>query len=257
MRQIIFLTGCIDPKGMSYTALNNPNVRRRQYVEAITWYLQSTDFPILFVENSGTDISTEFTPYIENGRLEVITYDGNNYDRSLGKGYGEAQIMKYGFGHSRFLQQDDTLVIKITGRFICKNINEIVRKYHSKNTVYANISKDDWGGNIASSGFVIAPYRFWNEYFLPRREELNDSKRFHFEHLLYESVCKCTKDGMRHREFWKIPQMEGVSGTSGQLSISSNKRDFKSKLLFFLHRLAYRGYLNPFYKGDPGFVING
>lgn len=254
---ILLLTGCIDPKGMAYTALNNPDVRKQQYVDAITWYLQNTELPVLFVENSGTDISSEFISYIEEGKLEMITYDGNNYDKSLGKGYGEAQIMKYGFEHSRFLQERGALVVKITGRFICKNINDIVRRYHSENTVYADICKDDWGGNIASSIFVIAPSQFWKEYFLPRREELNDSKRFHFEHLLYESICQWFKDGKKHREFWRNPLMIGVSGTSGLPSISSECRDFKNKMLYLLHRIGYRGYLNPFYKGNPDFVING
>lgn len=254
---VLFLTGCIDPHGMTYTVLENPDIRRQQYIDAISWYLENTTIPILFVENSGNDISSEFSSYVNYKRLEILTFNGNDFDNNLGKGYGEARIMQYGFEHSWMLQQQDTSIIKITGRFICRNINNVVRRYHTHQTVYSDISKDDWGGNISSSGFIIAPSAFWTKFFLPRREELNDSKRFHFEHLLYESIYNWTKEGMRHREFWITPQMEGISGTSGKHSISSDHRDFKSKLLYILHRFGYRGYLNPFYHGNPNHVING
>lgn len=250
---ILFLTGCVDPKGMAFTALNNPEIRRQQYIDTLNWYLDNTSLPILFVENTNVDLSNEFRHNLIQGRLEILTFDGNNYDRSLGKGYGEARIMQYGFEHSNFLLHEDAVIIKVTGRFICKNIEDLVKRYNCSNTIYANIGKDDWGGNIASSVFVIAPSEFWKNIFLPRREELNDSKFFHFEHLLYESLCTWSNDGGRHREFWILPVMIGVSGTSGKkISCNSSNRTIKSKLFYILHRFFnYRRYLNPFYKGKP------
>lgn len=256
MNTILFLTACVNPNGMVFTKLNNPEVRLKQYKDALDWYLQNTDLSIILVENSGCDFSADYKEFVDRGRLEFISYNGNDYDRTLGKGYGEAQIMYYGINNSSIISARESRIVKVTGRFICRNIKSICEEHNKLNVVYANISKDDWGGDISTSSCVIAPKSFWTEYFLPYRETLNDSKRHHFEHLLYEAIERWRGDGKKHKEFWTIPQMEGTSGTSGIYYSSSPVRDMKSKLLYFLHKLGYRGYLNPFYKGNKDYVIN-
>ena len=104
MTPILFLTACVNPNGMAYTKLNNPEVRLQQYKDALDWYLDHTDMKILLVENSGTDISSSYQKQIGEGRLEFLCFDGNNYDRFRGKGYGEAAIIAYGIAHSRLLK---------------------------------------------------------------------------------------------------------------------------------------------------------
>lgn len=251
---ILFLTACVNPKGMAYTKLSNPEVRFRQYREALDWYLANTDMKILMVENSGYDFSDSYQEQIARGRLEFLVFDGNNYNRSKGKGYGEALIMDYGMEHSNMLKNAcaNDLIVKVTGRLLCLNIIGLCKGVHTK-TVYANITKDDWDGNICSSQFVIAPISFWRDCFLPKREMLNDSKCYHFEHLLYDSIILWRKDGKNFREFWNIPLMEGISGTSGAV-IKTTQTLFQKltyRLMYVLHRLGYRGYLNPFYHGQP------
>ena len=88
---------------MAYTKLNNPEVRLKQYKDALDWYLENTDYNILLVENSGYDFSADYKEFIDRKRLEFISYNGNDYDRTLGKGYGEAQIMNYGFNNSTII----------------------------------------------------------------------------------------------------------------------------------------------------------
>ena len=85
---ILLLTGCINPAGMSYTTLINPEERKKQYVDAIHFYLSKTNYPIVFSENSGIDISYCFHDDIKSGRLEVLCFHGNQ-DKTRGKGYGE------------------------------------------------------------------------------------------------------------------------------------------------------------------------
>jgi len=256
---ILLLTACVNPGGMSYTQLNNPDKRRQQYENALNWYLTNTTLPILFVENSGTEIEIGDSLFANSNRLEMLTFNGNDYDKTLGKGYGEAKILQYAFEHSQMLKNKDaaSLIIKMTGRFVCKNIEAISKRYQNLQTIYANIDKDDWGGNVAISNIVIAPALFWTDYFLLSKEKLNDSKRYHFEHLLYDSICAWKSKGYKHREFWMLPEMEGFSGTTGSKTYSSNKRNIYGKIMYILHKLGYRGYLNPFYKGNPTFVING
>lgn len=102
--------------------------------------------------------------------------------------------MEYGFAHSLLVDQNSGLqIIKITGRLIVRNINELCHSCNNANTVYANISKDDWNGNIATSQVVMAPKDFYFHYFLTRREEINDSQCRHFEHVLYDGIVEWKK----------------------------------------------------------------
>ena len=56
-KYVIVLTACINPGKMIHTSLTDVDIRRRQYEDALEFYLLQTDYPIVFVENSGTDIS--------------------------------------------------------------------------------------------------------------------------------------------------------------------------------------------------------
>ena len=96
-RIVVLLTACVNPNGMSKTVL--------QDVNALNFYLQETSLPICFVENTGFDMSCEFHSYIDSGRLEYLCFKGNNYDKSLGKGYGEAVIILYATENSVFFKK--------------------------------------------------------------------------------------------------------------------------------------------------------
>ena len=255
MAQILFLTACVNPKGMAYTKLSNPEIRLQQYKDALNWYLENTDMKILLVENSGYDFSDSYKKQIDEGRMEMLCYDGNDYDRSRGKGYGEAEIMEYGIAHSHLVEQNSEMqIIKITGRLILRNINELSQSCNKANTVYANISKDDWNGNIATSQVVMAPKDFYCHYFLTRREEINDSQCRHFEHVLYDGIVEWKKAGGRHRMFWTPPKLEGMSGTHGTkiCSTISGVQLLRYHIMYILRQyFGYRGYENPFYHGQP------
>ena len=163
--------------------------------------------------------------------------------------------MEYGFAHSLLVNQNSELqIIKITGRLIVRNINELCHSCNNANTVYANISKDDWNGNIATSQVVMAPKDFYFHYFLTRREEINDSQCRHFEHVLYDGIVEWKKAGGRHRMFWTPPKLEGMSGTHGTkiCSTISGVQLLRYHIMYILRQyLGYRGYENPFYHGQP------
>lgn len=254
MGQILFLTACVNPKGMAYTKLSNPEIRLQQYKDALDWYLENTTMKILLVENSGYDFSDCYQKQIREGRLEFLCYNGNDYDRNRGKGYGEAEIMEYGLLHSKFINNNpNILIVKVTGRLFCRNIKELCKRYHQQQTVYANIAKDDWNGNIIVSQFFIAPADFLLNCFLSKREEINDSNYRHFEHVLYDSITDWEQKKGRFREFWNPLILEGISGTSGAIikTTLSLKQLLQYRLMYLLHKIGYRGYINPFYHGQP------
>lgn len=75
--------------------LKNRDIQKEHYLRSIRWYLKHTGLPIVIVDNSKFDFSPFFTQEIRCGRLECITFDGNNYNVNLGKGFGEGEIMIY------------------------------------------------------------------------------------------------------------------------------------------------------------------
>lgn len=234
-KTVLLLTACINPNGMSFTVVNNEMDRLHEYLRSLEWYLSNTKYKILFVENTNYDVGSYFKEEIEVGRLECLTFDGNKFDRSLGKGFGESLIIEYALSNSRLLKTTNS-VVKITGRIIVENIERIV-KSSNPNCVYADIgrSKKDW--DMLYSVCVIAPIGFWN-LFVQNKNMINDSKDIYFEHVL-----KYTVDGwLENKGLFSIINRPikyiGRSGSTGQ----KYRRRFQS-IRIYVKIILYKIYI--------------
>lgn len=208
---VILLTACVNPNGMSFTTLCDSNKRLEQYLKSVKWYLENTEIQIVFVENSGYDISPFFVEAIRLGRLECLAFDGNNYDRSLGKGYGEAEIIEHAVLYSKFIMKSDA-IIKITGRIIIKNIDSVIASISSYNCVYTDFSR--LNNDRLLSVIVVANKEFWGS-FVAKKELLNDSKEYFFEHLLKDEVGNWIANGRKYKIINRPLLYEGISGSTG------------------------------------------
>lgn len=207
MKTCVLLSACINPNGMSFTQLQNSTERLRQYIDALRYYLEKTSTPIVFVENSEHDISSSFVKEIGFGRLEILTFNGNNYNKLKGKGFGEALILKYAFEHSQILKHCD-YVVKITGRLIVRNIKSILfeSRLIKKELIVSYLCQD-----FLDSRVFVASVSFYRDLFLPNIDKIDDSEGYYFESLLLD--CK---NQTSWRPFYTLlPQVEGVSGTYG------------------------------------------
>lgn len=209
---ILLLTGCINPDGMAYTALSNAEERKKQYVNAIQFYLSHTNYPIVFTENSGNDITALFLDAISSGRLECLTFTGNQ-DKERGKGYGECEIIQYTLENSQLIRKHkNQRIAKITGRLIIRNIKTIVRIHVSiftKRTTFCAINTDL---TFPDSRFIIASKEFYHT-FLQKKESINDTKGYYFELALGDTIKK--ERQFRFFPFLIMPRIEGQSGTTG------------------------------------------
>jgi hypothetical protein len=216
---VLLLTGCINPNGMTMTALSNQEERKRQYIEAIHFYLSNTSFPIVFSENSGTDISFLFKEKILSGRLEYLSFYGNQ-NKEKGKGYGECEIIQYALNNSKIINlAKDKRIAKITGRLIVRNINSVAR-VHSllfpRNCVLCAINSNL---SFPDSRFIIAPEYFY-QTFLKYKETIDDLHGYYFEHALCDTIRKEKK--FSYSPFLLMPQIEGKSGSRGELYKKEN-----------------------------------
>ena len=162
---VLLLTACVNPKGMAFTELQNADIRYSQYIEAIKYYVNETNFPIVVVENTNTVLYSGFQREIHMGRMEFLLFDGNRFDLSLGKGYGEGEILRFAFAHSKLLEKYE-FVIKITGRHKVLIINSIISvsqffSGRSCETIVCDILPR-W--KVAVSDFFIASHPFFVDF---------------------------------------------------------------------------------------------
>lgn len=122
---VLLLTATVTSQ---WTHMNNmiaPNDRLQQYVNAIQWYLDQTPFRIVVGENSGYyQLKEHFAPD-DQERIELICYQETNTTRTYG--YNEMLILRHIYEESKFIDKS-TLILKVTGRLIVKNINSHVRQ---------------------------------------------------------------------------------------------------------------------------------
>ncbi len=226
---ILLLTGCINPNGTAFTTLSNENERKKQYLDAIQYYLSHTRYKIVFAENSGTDISQPFQDAINAGRLEYITFVGNQ-NKERGKGYGECEILEYTLNHSKFIHSSsDKRIVKITGRLIVKNITTLIKCHQmlfSKRTISCTINSEL---SFPDSRLVIAPTSFWN-IFIREKDNINDYKGYFFEHALCNTIKRELK--FSYTPFFIMPIIIGISGTTGK------EYSYTPTSFFFLYKYA-------------------
>lgn len=213
---IIFLTACINPEKMAFTALLDIDLRKKHYINAINFYLIKTNLKILFVENSGVDLSYLFQKEIKNDRLEMLTFNGNDHQKSLGKGVGEMVILEHAIAKSIFFKKTDFL-FKITGRYKILNINQFIKQYFKNNSVdlLVNMQPKLCRADSRLFGSNKAFYNTLVKY----KNTIDETNKVYFEHVLYKAVYETvlsTLPNLGKSKFAilnNIPRYSGVKGT--------------------------------------------
>lgn len=205
---VILLTATITPNGMLNTALQDSAIREKQYIDAIEYYLNETDLRIVFCENTKKNIFYKINSEQKTARLEYITFDGNNYDRNLGKGYGESQIIKKAISCSDFLKKAQW-VIKITGRVKILNIKDIIFDVYrignaNDNILGAELYRKDWVHSVC-----FYSDKNWLFKTICYYESQIREYDFYFERMLYQGVLSARNIEVRPI----FPIIEGISGT--------------------------------------------
>src|SRR5690242_165008 len=124
---ILLMTATVNPGEMVLTALSDPLKRQEQYIQSLNYWLHKTDLNIVLVENSNADLSRFIDKKFHN-RIEFLTFNGNDYPKLLGKGYGELNCLKYAYEKSSFLKKSD-FIFKLTGRYRVANFEKFYLHY--------------------------------------------------------------------------------------------------------------------------------
>lgn len=232
---VLLLTACVRPAGMANTKLQDFSIRRQQYVSALKYYLEETNIPIVFVENTMTDISQPFLEYVESGRLEYLLFDGNNYDVRRGKSYGEAKELLYAIQHSWLMRRCD-YIVKVTGRIRVLNINSII---NSNVLVGHNVFRSDFREKWVSTVTFVSTTSFLSTFLNNHAEEMTDLEEYNtIEYVLYRSLVNdlhLTK--YYFIPFFTPPIIEGICATEGKPYVVKTKKNNVLDNLFYLSTL--------------------
>ena len=209
-KSAFLLTGTIQPNNMILTELTDPLVRKNQYMQSIRFWVENFTFPVVFVDNSSTDISAYFEKEIAGGRLEILTFEGNDYPRELGKGPGELSCLLYAGANSKILAGID-LIYKVTGRLQILNMHMFTDRLQNLDfDVSADLS---YNLRFADSRLFVYRSSFLIDYLAALRSELNDSKNKYFENALATGIVQLIKNGGVFIPFNTRPRFVGVSAS--------------------------------------------
>jgi len=209
----ILLTATIDPKGVVFMQRSDPIVRENDYINSIKKWIENTSYPILFCENSGYNSKIEeiLKGYVDR-KTEFLQFNGQDFPRELGKGYGELQTIKYAIQHSNLVKGSD-YVIKVNGRYFVKNIQTIVVPLFKDGDIYVMA---DLKRNLTWADARIFAFKpsFVLVYLSPFQDLINDSKGFYLEHALARAALQAIIDGHIWMPLPSKPFIVGYSGTS-------------------------------------------
>lgn len=236
MSLVLLLTATIKPfLAGSESRRTDALAREDDYFKAITFYLKK-GYKVVFVENSNF-YSERISSLIETNSL--FEYHSFLSQKShLGKSVGEIEIFEYAIKHSKFLKEVDYL-IKITGRYIIKNIDALLEKTNNvEHEVYINPTRNfRW----ADTRLIIIRKSYYANYFLPTAEKyLDESKKVFLENVFMRSFFFYMIDG-GNLVLWPIyPAYDAFDGTHDEKVSFGTFKTWKYNLYYKLKKFVFR-----------------
>jgi len=228
----VVLTCTIDVQGIFDMERNDVNTRFDDYLRAFRkWLIQDTFINIIFVENSGADL-TKFRELAKASKkkVEFISFNGQDFDRKLGKGFGEQSALSKLYEDSSLIREVNGF-LKVNGRYFLQNHYKVNKVIDCESNVVCDLSKMlTW----ADSRVFYSSNCFYQEFLAHELKKVNDVKGIFFEHALAKAVLKLiANDGK-----WQLmPNVDliGISGTSNKSINNYSLKGAIKKLSFTVY----------------------
>jgi hypothetical protein len=144
-RNVLLMTATITPlPGIPALVRTDPKLRLHDYQASLAFYvdlLGSCFDAIVFAENSNSNIAP-LVAACPTGRhsdkMEFISFYGLDYPPAYGRGYGDFQLVDYAMENSKLLLPQD-VIWKVTGRYIIKNIQSVIKSRPSTADIYCHM----------------------------------------------------------------------------------------------------------------------
>jgi len=179
------------------------------------WLRHHPSKRIIFCENSGHDLRELRDTYAQQTHstveVEFLSFDGQNFPPSKGKGYGEMRIIAHALEHSTLLRRAERFM-KVTGRLYVANAAQILAGVaRSRADVQCDLRQNLL---VADSRAFCATKAFFSQYLLTRAEQVDDSNNLVFESVLAQAVHACLADGGQWAPLPRVADLRGIAGTA-------------------------------------------
>ncbi len=232
---IICLTGTIKPpKNIKNLKMKDENERLRNYIDNILFLITQTSVnKIVFCESSNSkkklinflyDLSDLYWK-----KFEYLTFLWNSEKVVLNwRWFWEQEILEYIVNNSILLKWEKSFY-KLTGRYLVKNIEEIINKEEQKDNIFIKISPFD---NRCSTAFFKVNVNFFKKFFFGIWDSINDEL---WEYKQIEWIYKniLSKNRWKFSSFSILPIFEAKTW-SGYILKQSFFKDILKQLLNFL-----------------------
>ena len=240
----LILTCTIDPKGMSYLVRSKIEDRLNDYKKSFNfWIKQEKIKKIIFIENSGYDISY-FADMAKNSSkdIEIISSEVNNtFDRKLGKGFGEHLCYKEIFDKSKIAMKTNYFIV-VTGRHIVKNFNKIFNDIlESDSEIYLNL-KDNL--KFADTNIYSGTKDFFVSFVIPETSKTNDTDGLIFEHCVAKAALQAISKGHSYSQIKVFADIEGFIGTNGKKIKNNIFKKFKLYIFGKIKKYIFKSHRN-------------
>lgn len=210
---IVLLVPCtVDAAGVANTQRSNIDDRIADIEISINNWIKLDIFSkILIVENSGYNgcifkkIQEKYKNHVE---IEILIYDGQDFDRKLGKGYGWYHSIKTGIENS-YLGKSGNIFTIVPGRYFIPNAKKILTKLSS--SMMCNINNNL---TFAFSPISVYPRDFIVNYWLPECKKSDESIGMPMEKYQARAVLRAIADGYEWELPAEDPVLYAISGTS-------------------------------------------
>lgn len=243
MEVILLLTACIKPNVTDYIAIPDYTERKNMYIDAINWYIRNTDFKIIFVENSGTNIEGNIMK-ADSNRIEFLTFESKPTVPERSRSYKEIEILEYAFKHSRFLKKEDLIIVKITGRLILQNINDIIKSLLRKGRKVKGFvsSAKNARKPFSDCRFIYFSKNFW-PYLYKQKEKIWPT--YGMEWVLGDAIRDAQKNGIKFIYPPLYEDIEGIGMSQGHSLKSHGFQLLKKKIKHFIIKILFNVKILP------------
>lgn len=230
----LLLTATVDIRGVD-AARSDPGTRMEDYRWALELWSRTSGFDgLIFVENSGYEIDSLRRIPSANGwpedAVEFLSFDGQDFPRHRGKGFGENVNLEHVLANSRFAADRESFLVRVNGRNYVDNIGAFVRGLRPPTQIMCDLrAMLTWGDGRVLAGTAD----FFERYVVPYGRNVDDSRGHYFEHALARAIHHAIADGLIWSPFPEPPSIRGYSGTS-------NDRHDEGLILRARRRLGHR-----------------
>jgi hypothetical protein len=209
----IVLTGTIVSNSIQVKHLDW-KVRRQEYLEAIRYY--KTFSKVYFCENSDYDLLHD-PDFCSDKKFQPIKFK-KSAGFEKGKGYQEFQMLD-DFVSNSLCEKE---FIKITGRYICENFEEIFRLIVKERNKFDFLIDTIPRDRIAITALFYVKCSMYLDNVAGSFNQMDDSKGIWAEHVIYQTLRNIESYSFLPR----VPLIRGISGSTGK-QFPQNTNKFK------------------------------